>query len=153
MTRFALFAAFFLAGVFSLTLVGSAVADSNFHTERIPLMVVGGAPLKTGFVVDIHANGRQVFAIERYVLVGAASKATYHVRLQLFGDSAGCAANTHITTVPTATVQTNVAGNGAAGFVFRPAGAPRNVKVGIVWEFTRDGNVVYRTACTTVTTD
>jgi hypothetical protein len=147
----------FLAAALAVAICGAltqtAAADSNFHTERIPLTPVGSAALRVGFVVDIHANGPQVFAIERYVLVGASPHATYQVRLQLFGDSAGCAANTHITTVPTATVETNVAGNGVGGFVFRPADAPHNVKVGIVWEFTQNGNVAYTTACIAVTTD
>src|SRR5579859_2890748 len=31
-------------------------ADSTFHTEQISLMAVNGAPLQSGFVVDIHTN-------------------------------------------------------------------------------------------------
>ncbi len=149
MTR--LFLAATAALLLALALAGSAAGDANFHTQRIPLTPVAGAPLQEGFVVDIHANGPQVFAVERYVLVGASPDTTYQVRLQVFAESTACA--THIVTVPTATVQTNAAGNGSADFFFRPAGVPHNVSVGIFWEFAKDGSVAYKTACTAITTD
>ncbi|MDP9238942.1 MAG: hypothetical protein M3P30_16365 [Chloroflexota bacterium] len=149
MTRF--LTAAFLACLFSaLAVAGSARADSNFHTERIDLLPVGDAALRSGFVVDIHANGPKVFAHERYVLVGASPDSTYQMRLQVFADT-GC--QTNILTVPTASLHTNAAGNASGDFFFRPADAPHNVTVGIIWQVTRDGSVVYQTGCIAVTTD
>jgi hypothetical protein len=37
--------------------IPQVAADQTFHTERIPLMGVSDAPLHSGFVVDVHANG------------------------------------------------------------------------------------------------
>lgn len=135
----------------ALATAGSASADANFHTQRIEFVAVSGAPLKAGFVVDVHANGPQVFAHERYVLVAASPNTTYQVRLQIFADSTAC--STNIATIATASLQSNASGNASGDFFFRPADAPHNVTVGIIWQVTNDGNVVYATPCTAVTTD
>ena len=39
-----------------------AAADQVYHTERLELVPVGGAPLQSGFVVNIHPNGPINFA-------------------------------------------------------------------------------------------
>ena len=140
-----------LALVLAMGLAVSAAADSNFHTQRIPLMPVDDAPLRSGFVIDIHANGPRVFAHERYVLNGAMPNTTYQVALEVFAESTTCATN--IATVNTAILRTNTVGNGTAEAFFRPEEVPHNVTVGIAWEFTSDGGVAYQTACTEVTTD
>ena len=49
----------------------SAAADAVYHSEHMRLSPVGGAPLKSGFVQNIHPNGPNVYARERYVLNGA----------------------------------------------------------------------------------
>ncbi len=49
---------------------GTALADQVYHTQQIALAPVGGAPLRTGFVVNVHADGPRVFALERYALNG-----------------------------------------------------------------------------------
>ena len=44
------------AAALALGLAGSAAADSAYHTERLALRGVGGAP-GGGMVVNVHANG------------------------------------------------------------------------------------------------
>ena len=57
----------------------AAAADSVYHTEKLPLAAVGGAPLRSGFVLNIKANGPTIYAHEIYVLDGAAPGETYTV--------------------------------------------------------------------------
>ena len=40
--------------------VGIATADQAYHTEHLPLSPVADAPLKSGFVNNIHPHGPQV---------------------------------------------------------------------------------------------
>lgn len=74
------------AAALSLALAAPASADQAFHTERFPLTPVAGAPLKSGAVIDIHAEGPTVYALERYHLVGAEPGTTYLVTLLVHGD-------------------------------------------------------------------
>src|SRR6266542_1717276 len=68
-----------------------ALADQDFHTERLPfsLTAEGAAAepphptLRSGHVVDIHANGPQIGALERYVINGARPNSSYDVVLEL----------------------------------------------------------------------
>ena len=48
-----------------------ASADAVYHSEHMELKPVAGAPLRSGFVQNIHANGPKVYARERYVLNGS----------------------------------------------------------------------------------
>ena len=48
-----------------------ANADAVYPSQHIPLHPVGTAPLTTGFVENIHANGPNVYAHEVYVVAGA----------------------------------------------------------------------------------
>src|SRR6266567_5809192 len=67
-----------------LPLVAStAAADQYFHTSHAELTPIGSAPLQSGFVNDIHANGGTIGAEERYVLNGAMPDTTYSVALHL----------------------------------------------------------------------
>lgn len=130
-------------------------ADQFFHSERIPLHSVGGASLHDGFVVNIHANGPQIFAHERYVLVGAAPDTTYSVTLVIFVDDPTCGGTSPVT-VPSASFTTNTAGNGTAEVFFHPGDVPpmlRNATHGIVWQFSTGGQVAFETNCTAVTLD
>jgi hypothetical protein len=54
----------------------SAWGDAVYRSRHIALRPVGSAPLRSGFVENIHANGPTVYAMERYALVGAAPAAT-----------------------------------------------------------------------------
>jgi hypothetical protein len=126
-------------------------ADQTFHTEQIPLIPVAGAPLHQGFVVDVHANGPKIFAQERYVLVGAAPNTTYQVEISAYPDTA--CAQTPLLTIPEATLMTNGAGAGEAGFTFIPAGSPPPGTYNLQWHVLTSGTVAYQTACTPVAVD
>jgi hypothetical protein len=132
----------------------SAAADAVYHSEHMRLSPVGGAPLRSGFVENIHGNGPKVYARERYVLNGASPNAAYEVRLlvHLFD---GTCSNAPVV-FGTTQLATNGAGNGAAQLVIRPEDVPpavRNAIHGVHWEVWRGGTLVYRTACTSVTLD
>jgi hypothetical protein len=136
-----------------LLLVPSVGADQVFHTQRIDLIPVGDAALRTGFVVDVHVNGPQVNALERYVLNGAAPNTTYQVRLLVYGN-ATCSGNSAI--VPTATLATNASGNAEGSWRFVPSDIPETLHgttIYIVWQLLRDGQVTYHTACIAVAVD
>jgi hypothetical protein len=45
-------------------MVAPALADAVYHSRHIELLPVGGTPLRSGFVENIHANGPNVFARE-----------------------------------------------------------------------------------------
>ena len=136
-----------------LILVPSAGADQAFHTQRIALSPVGNAPLRTGFVVDIHANGPQVNSLERYVLNGAAPDTAYHVQLLVFGNPS-CTGG--FVVVPTASFVTNTSGNGQGSFTFVPSDIPPNLHgttIFIVWQVLTGGSVAYHTTCIPVAID
>jgi hypothetical protein len=134
-----------------LTLVPGAGADQTFHTQRIALMRVAAAP-GTGFVVDVHVNGPQIYALERYVLIGAAPSTTYQVQLLIYGTTS-CTENSLLTTIPTAALVTNLSGNGEARWTFRPSPTIQPGRVGIVWQVLAGDQVAYQTACIVVTLD
>jgi hypothetical protein len=128
-------------------------ADQTFHTERIPLLPVAGAPLHQGFVVDVHANGPVIFAQERYVLVGATPNGVYQVQLNVHAPSdTSCSGATVLPPIPEATLLTNAAGNGEAGFTFTPPGPPAATYY-LQWQVLSQGTVAYQTACTPVAVD
>ena len=115
---------------------------------------VGGAPLRTGFVENIHANGPAIYAQEIYVLNGAAPNTDYEVHLVAYAFDPGCeGAPSDFGSAP---LTTNRAGNGRAKRVFRPDDVPaelRDATHGIRWEVSTDGTTVYETRCTAVTLD
>ena len=140
-------------GVLSLSaLAPVASADQTFHTARIPLLPVNGAPLQSGAVVDVHANGPVIYAQERYLLVGAAPDTTYHVQIAAYLPS-DTACTTPLEVIPEATLTTNPAGNGEAGFTFAPSQAPPAGILNLQWTVLAGGAVVYQTACTPVALD
>lgn len=148
--------ALLLGAVTLLALVGAqaAMADAVYHSEHMALEPIGGAPLRSGFVENIHPNGPKVYARERYVLNGAAPNARYDVRLlvHLFDRTCSNAPVLFATTPLT----TNRAGNGSAQLIIRPEDVPaavRNATHGVRWEVVRAGAPAYRTACTSVTLD
>ena len=145
MRLFILAATAFLAAAF----VGIATADQVYHTERLELTGVGGAP-GGGMVVNIHPNGPNVYAHEIYTLRHAVP-GTYQVSLNLFLTSLSCAGPT--AALPTATLTTNASGNGRADVKFTPEDAAeiRNMTFSISW--TVAGPATYVTACTVVTLD
>jgi hypothetical protein len=138
-------AALLAAAVF----VAGAAADRAYRTEQLSLEGTAGAP-GGGRVVNIHTNGPVIYAHEIYTLSHAAP-GTYQVFLNLFLTSLDCTGP--VTTIPTATIETNAAGNGQADATFTPedAGDLRGLTFGISW--TVVGPATYRSACTVVTLD
>jgi hypothetical protein len=136
----------------ALTVVPAALSDQVFHTSHAALHSVAGAPLRSGFVNDIHTSSPIDSAREEYHLSGAQPDTSYQVQLEIFPtpDCAGAP----FATVPTALLTTNGGGNGNANAVF-PAGPPNNppLQVGIVWQFLLNGVPAYATDCVPVTVD
>ena len=77
-----------LAAGLSVGLAGSAAADEVFHTEQLALQGVDGAP-GGGMVVDVHANGPNVYTHEIYSLSQAVPGA-YQVFANLYPASLDC---------------------------------------------------------------
>jgi hypothetical protein len=131
---------------------GPVAADAAYRTERLELLAETGAQ-GGGFIVNIHPNGPQVFALERYALRGALPRTTYDVRLVIDGAQALCGFPIQI---PMASGTTNSSGNlTLRGMVLRPAGIPeclRGETFAIHWEV-RAAGVLTHTASTVVTLD
>jgi hypothetical protein len=132
-------------------LAPGAAGDAVYHSQHIALEPVGGAPLRSGFVENIHPNGPQVFAHEEYVLVGAVSETAYSVTLHI-SSAPDCSAPFFEPT--TATFTTNAAGNGAADAVIRPDAVEglHGQTIHAYWTVS-GGDVAYETACQTVRLD
>lgn len=135
--------------VLAAAFAGTAAADQVYHTERLELSGVGGAP-GGGMVVNIHPNGPNVYAHEIYTLRHAVP-GTYQVFLNLFPTSLNCTGPSGA--LPTATITTNAIGNGWADVKFTPedVGALRGMTFSISWSVV--GPATYVTACTVVTLD
>ena len=131
------------------SLAASAAADSAYRTEQLDLVGVGGAP-GGGRVVNIHTNGPVLYAHEIYTLRHAAP-GTYQVFLNLFIGSRDCTGP--VVSIPTATLETNAAGNAQGDATFTPEDAAdlRGLSFGISW--TVVGPATYQSACTVVTLD
>jgi hypothetical protein len=137
-----------------LMLPGTAAGDAVYHSQHVALHPVAGAPLHSGFVENIHPNGRNVYAHEVYVLNGAQPSTSYQVVLLLFPFSTSCSAEP--VAIPTATLTTNGNGNGEADAFFRPADVPPSLRGGshgLIWQLSSGGTVVYETNCSAVTLD
>jgi hypothetical protein len=131
-------------------LASSATADQAFHTTHADLAPIGSAALHSGFVNDVHTNGVQIYAQERYQLDGAAPDTTYSVALDIaFADATCSVADL---TLPTATFTTNRSGNGEAGSTFYFPG-PSPAHVYIRWVISSGGVPQYETGCVPVTLD
>ena len=128
---------------------GTALADRAYHSERVELRGLAGAP-GGGAVVNIHVNGPQVYAREVYTMRHAVP-GDYVVLLNVFPTTVDCSGGGF--TVPTALLTTNGAGNGQAAFTFTPELVEgfRGLTFGISWTVT--GPATYVTDCTLVTLD
>ena len=133
-----------------------AAADQVYHTEHLVLEPVGGAPLKAGFVNNIHPNGPVVFAHEVYQLNGAAPLTSYQVVLMVHPEYSYCA-GTPLMVFPTAVLVTNKSGNGKAEAFFTPEDIDALDAHGLTFDMqwlVKNGNTVdYQTGCTVVTLD
>ena len=138
-----------LVAVLAAAVAAAASADSAYHTERLELRGLNGAP-GGGMVVNVHPNGPTVYAHEIYVLRDAVA-GTYQVELHIFPTSLNCSGGSAV--IPTATIETNANGNGRADVKFTPADAAgiRGLTLSINWTVT--GSATYVTDCTVVTLD
>jgi hypothetical protein len=138
-----------VAAGLALGLADSAAADEVFRTERLALQGVDGAP-GGGMVVDVHANGPNVYTHEIYSL-SQAVPGTYQVVANLYPASLDCSESRLMPL--TAKITTNAVGNGLADVFFTPeiVGALRGRTLSISWTVT--GPATYITPCTVVTLD
>jgi hypothetical protein len=132
----------------------SALADAVQHSQHTPLHPVASAPLRNGFVENIHANGPNVFAHEVYVVAGAQPNTTYDVSIAVYFRDPTCSSSSPLV-FPTATLTTSAGGGGKADVFFTPeaADALRHATHGAIWTLSVDGAPVYRTACTAIVLD
>jgi hypothetical protein len=133
----------------------AARADQVYHSHHIALHPVGGAPLRSGFVENIHATGPVIFAHEIYVLNGAARGTTYQVTLNIFPFNPTCAGSAGLV-LPTAAITTNAAGNGTGAAVFHPSDVPpslRHATHGVIWTVSDSSGTEFSTGCQVVTLD
>lgn len=137
-----------------LVLVATAAADQSFHTSHADVHPIAGAPLRSGFVNDIHTQGVTIGAEERYQLNGAEPNTTYSVALWIYAAGSGSCAGATTAKFTTETFTTNAAGNGEADHTFfaNPnAPPPPPVAIPIKWVFSSGGVPVYETDCVLVT--
>ncbi len=134
-----------------------AAADAVYHTEHLALKPVGGAPLRSGFVQNIKANGPAVYAHELFVLNGAAPNTIYIVTRRFFVFDPDCSGGFGAPP-PVGTVSTNGAGNGRDDVFVRPEDIPdflvSEYPHGVLWTVADASGVIrYQTDCTQVTLD
>ena len=145
-----------------LATASPVLADQSNHTTRLPLwltpagQVAGHPTLRAGQVVNIHANGPVVFAIEDYLLNGARPLTSYAVVLGFYAGS--CAGGFAFPFPNGVTLTTDANGNAHGQARITPelvaSFGLHNTDWGIVWTFV-DGNGVaaYSTTCTDVHID
>jgi hypothetical protein len=139
-------------------LTSPASADQGFHTAKYALAPVAAAPLRSGTVIDIHANGPTVYAQERYHLVGALPAAKIAVRLVAYADL-GCGGDA-LAEIPETTFTTDARGNGHGSVTFTPAQVEGfrdpdggTARYGLRWVLRADGVDAYATGCEVVSLD
>jgi hypothetical protein len=151
-----------IGGIAALIAIGvssTAVADGAYHTDHFSLQSVDGedAPLRSGSVTNIHVNGPQIYAQERYHLNGAEMNTEYVFELNLWISDSTCSEAADAA-LPVGSFTTNRAGNGHAKSRFTPEDI---AKLGLIgtgehganWIVYDGGTAVYETACQTVFLD
>lgn len=143
-----------LLGVGLFGRVSNASADGFYYTERLNLVPVGGAPLRSGYVINIHANGLNIYAREMYELNGASANTTYQVVGNLYLSNTSCLGAADAV-IPTAVLHTNISGNGTAEHIYTPEDAAglHGLTVGGRWQVWDGATLSYQTECTVVTLD
>jgi hypothetical protein len=130
-----------------------AAADRVYHSEHLSLSPVGGAPLRSGFVENIKAEGPRICAHEIFVLNGARARTTYTVTRDFFFLDPECDGQL-VFHEDVATLRTNASGNARGDAVVEPADVEGFEGVhGVMWTVRDAGTVVYQTRCTAVTLD
>ena len=136
-----------LGAVAALGLATLGSADQVYHSERLDLAPLA-AQEGTGQVVNIHANGPVIGALERYHLRGA-EEGAYEVWIQVCGEGS------FTDFVQTAVLETDAQGKGHAQGFFSAADLEplSGAVVNIRWVLRLEGIDEYATECTTVTID
>jgi len=131
-----------------------ASADAVYHTEHLDLVPVGGAPLRSGFVQNIKAEGAEIYAHEVFAINGAPPRTTYVVTRNFFYLDPECDG---VLVFPSdvAILKTNAGGNARADVFVAPDEVAGFEGVhGVIWTMKSPGGAVaYRTECTAVTLD
>ena len=145
-----------------LATASPVLADQSNHTTRLGLWLTpageaaGHPTLRAGQVVNIHANGPIVFAIEDYLLNGARPTTSYGVVLDFYGGNCEGAlafpfANGTVLTTDrhgNAHGQARITPEQVASFGLH------DTDWGIVWTFVDSAGVAaYSTTCTNVHID
>lgn len=132
------------------------VPAAPFPAQRYPLAPIGGEPLESGFVENIHPNGPQIYARHVYVLNGARSNESYDVFISIWTSNVECSGAPGFV-LPVAVLETNVTGNGRADVVHTPeqldALRIRGLTIGGEVTFVRGGSLAYATGCQVVELD
>lgn len=136
----------------------SAAGDAVYHTEHLALVAKGSAPLRSGFVQNIKAEGLQVYAHELFVVNGAEPNTRYTVTRHFYGFSPACRADAlFVGESDLAVLETNTGGNARQEVVIGPEDIPAllvDAAHGVRWTVSRaDETVAYETACTSVFID
>ena len=143
-----------------LATASPALADQSNHTTRLALWLTpageaaGHPTLNAGQVVNIHANGPVVFAIEDYLLNGAKPMTSYAVVLDFYFGS--CDGPLLFPFPNGVTLTTDAEGNAhAQARLASDAVDPafRDTDWGIVWTFVDGSVAAYKTACADVHID
>jgi hypothetical protein len=146
---------FFTLSLFVLISVASA--DGVYQSEHIEFYPVGSQPLRSGFVENIHTNGPQVYALEQYVLNGAAPNTQYYIKPFIFLENSGCT-NGLIPFPVENSINTNTTGNGTTLVKITPdvAAGLGGLTINVRWQLlvgSPDGPAAYETNCAVVTLD
>jgi hypothetical protein len=138
-------------------MVSVAAADGVYHSEHIEFHPVGDQPLRSGFVENIHTNGPQLYALERYVLNGASPNTEFYIKPLIYLANAGCTDGL-IPFPVESSISTNHVGNGTALVTLLPEAAAGlgGLTVNVRWQLlvdAADGPVAYETECAVITLD
>jgi hypothetical protein len=144
------------AGVAALA-PAPAGADRVYHSEHLELAAFGGAPLRSGFVENIKAEGPQIYAHEIFVLNGARARSTYTVTRDFFFQDPACAGSLVFHDEDIATLRTNASGNARSDVIVVPGQIGEGLAGthGVIWTIRNAaGTVTYATrVCAAVTLD
>jgi hypothetical protein len=145
-----------MAAIVVLMVAAPAAADQAHHTTRSTFHAVGDAPLRSGVIVNIHADGPNVFAHEVYTLNGAVPTTTFQVVAHVYFVDLSCGGDPNVS-LPIGELTTNRAGNAAGDIVLSLEAANalgfRNGTGADRWEILLDGEVVYASDCTLAIAD
>jgi hypothetical protein len=139
-----------------------AAADQSNHTEHLAVTLtsegsaMGYPALRAGQVVNIHAQGPVVFAIEDYLLNGARPATTYAVVLEFFAGSCSGAFAFPFANGVVLSTDRNGDAHGQARITPAEVAAfgLHDTDWGIAWTFVDPHGVkAYATACTQVHID